>query len=301
MSTPPWEQQGPAQAIYDKYINRVMLRDTWVSDVRKAWGNPDHPGLTDYPDVKITQQTVGTQQATVLTPKNPSKDAVLYLHGGGWMTGLSGKHLSFVKHLADNTQTPIYALDYRLAPEHPYPAALNDTLAALHSLQQEPFTSIHLLGDSSGANLAAAACHYTHDHNLKKPDRLLALSPMMDMHMERYPSLARLGVGNPLADMSIIAFQRFCYVPDATLWTSPYVSPLYGALNMLPRTLVISGDDDPLCDDNLAFVKACQRAGTKIQSEHFKNMPHSFFTHADAVPQQAAHAIKIMTEFITKV
>lgn len=295
----PWQSNGPAQAVYDKYLKNQSLRDQWVAQVRQAWGSPDHPGLTKFPEVSLSEQLLGDRTATVFTPPQANVGAFLYLHGGGWMTPLAGKHLAFAKALAARSGLTVYALDYRLAPEHPFPAAFEDCVAAYKALREQGIAKVVIGGDSSGGNLAAAVCHYCSEENYQKPDKLLALCPMMDFFMEQYPSLLEFGVGNPLADMSIIAFQRFCYLPNQADWRSPYASPVNGSLKKLPETLVLIAGEDPLRDDNLAFVAACKKAGAEIIVELFPGMPHSFFNHADVLPKQCEQAMKKVLNFLS--
>lgn len=298
MTLPVWLQGGPAQAVYDKYLDKPLLRDLYVQQVRDAWCQPGHPCLALYCHVAMQDSSFGSVPCVAFTCSDVVDGrAVLYLHGGSWMTGLSGKHKAWAKRLCAELNVNVYALDYRLAPEYPFPAALEDCAEALARLQSQ-YREVIVLGDSAGGNLAAALCHYCSDQNKRLPEAIVPLCPMMDMHMERYASVIEYGIANPLADMSLLAFQRFCYVPDSSLWRSAYVSPIYGDLAVLPKTLLISAGHDALRDDNLAFADACLQAGVDIDSYCFDAMPHSFFTHPNELPDQSKQVVDLIGQWL---
>ncbi len=88
---------------------------------------------------------------------------------------------------------------------------------------------------------------------------MLVLSPATEMDFEKYEAFERLGRGNPLADASVLVFERPCYLPRRADWENPYASPMLGRLNGLPPVFVLAGGQDPLHEGNLAFAKRCQQ------------------------------------------
>ena len=304
-----WLSHQDAAPIYQKYEAHPLLRDTFVAQIRQAWGNPYHPLLTSYLDVERQDQHITYPgharpiKATVLTPKKclPHR-TFIYLHGGSWMAGLSGKHLAWAMDIAQRAQITVVAVEYCLAPEFPFPEGLLDCVAVYqHYRTHKPNHTIFVGGDSAGGNLGAALCCYAADHNLPMPDGLLALSPMMDLHMEKYPSVAHYGVGNPVADMSLLYFQRSCYLPDPQQWQNPYASPLYGDLTTFPPTLVVCGTADALYDDNRAFMDRCRQAEVTLHTHIAKDMPHSFFTQMEVIPKIAGQANNKIATFLQEV
>lgn len=294
-----WEKDGPAKQVYEKYSKHQLLRDQWVTEVREAWGGSGHPGLALYPEVSQQTVSLGDCSAINFQIDDRQNSALLYLHGGSWMTPLAGKHLACAKRIAAEAKVSVFALDYRLAPEHPFPAAFEDCVQAYQALREKGYDRVLIGGDSAGGNLATAVCHYCASQGLVKPEQLILLSPMMDLFMEKYPSLVEFGVGNPVADMSVVTFQRFCYAPDQKDWLSPYASPLYGDLAQLPPLLLVVGGEDPLRDDNLAFAEACKKAGAAIELSFFERMPHSFFNHIVELPDECDKAFQAIAKFIS--
>lgn len=303
MTGKPWENPGPAQAFYEHYRTHVPLRDQWVAMVRKLWGAPEHPGLELYPEIGISDVTLPATidqnvRAIVYSPAQPTDDVFVYLHGGSWMTTLGGKYRAWAKYIAAQANCTVLAVDYRLAPEHPFPCALHDTVTALQYAYDHFTGQVMIGGDSAGGNLGGGAIHYCLQHNIRVPDKLLALCPMMDMHLEKYPSNAKFGIGNPFGDQSLLAFQRYCYVPYQKDWHDPCVSPLYGELDQFPYTLMVIAADDPLYDDNMAFLNKLKSSGVKHQVEIYEQMPHTFYMRSDLIPEQAEQANQDILKFI---
>ena len=152
---------------------------------------------------------------------------VLYLHGGGWVLGSVDSCDAFCAALARQTRVRVVSVDYRLAPERPFPAAREDALAAVAHLRARPTGALVLAGDSAGGNLAlsiADAC---------RPDGLLLFYPVVDATADNRPSWQRYAKGYGLDADLMVAFNE-AYAPEALRRTSPLLSPLR-ALDALPR------------------------------------------------------------------
>lgn len=302
---PVWLQPGPAENYYQRYINEKPLRQTWVEMIRSRWGNPIHPGLSLFPEV---QQTTFVVPATIdvavpvvqfTPPDSPdNQDIFIYIHGGGWVIPASGKHLAWAKKIAHLSAMTVLSVDYRLIPEHPFPTALHDCITVYQYARTQTSGRVLVGGDSAGGNLAAALALYCADQTIQRPDKVLCLSSFSDFHFENYPSMLKLGIGNPYIDMSVIAFIRAMYVPETADWTNPYVSPIFGKLTCLPPTCVVVGLDDPLRDDNLLFAQKLQEAQVDVTLLTFEGMPHSFFTYPDVLPEPAEKANQAIVQFM---
>jgi acetyl esterase len=290
---------GGAEAIYAKFRGVPTLRDQWVRMVRESWGNSSHPELALFSDVAREQHTVGQAiPVTVFRPPAASRDAFLYLHGGGWMAPISGKHLAWAKRLASLTGQSVHCVDYSLAPEKPFPRALEDCLACFRALRAEVRGQVAIGGDSSGGNLALAVALLCADSGVTRPDKVLALSPATDMHFEKYAAFDRLGRGNPIADVSILAFQRSCYLPRLADWDNPCASPMLGRLAGLPPVFVLAGGQDPLHEDNLAFAAKCRDARVATTLYFKADLPHAFHTHHDVLGAEADAANAAIAAFL---
>jgi acetyl esterase/lipase len=113
---------------------------------------------------------------------------------------------------------------------------------------------------------------------------VLALSPVTDMHFEKYGAFERRGRGNPLADASVVIFERACYLPRWADWENPYASPMLGPLTDLPP--------------NLAFAERCQQAGVPTTLYFRPDMPHAFHTHHDVLGAEAGAANTAIVPFL---
>jgi acetyl esterase len=216
---------------------------------------------------------------------------VLFFHGGGWVMGNLSTHDGLCRRLAALTGLPVVAVDYRLAPEHPYPAAIEDSRAALHWLFTAGqdhglnMTKAVLVGDSAGGQLAAVLAI----ENAKRADPLpiaaqVLMYPMVDLTMSA-PSYARVTEGFPLVADTIAWFADH-YLPEGTDRTRPDISPALAELPAgLPPAYVITVDNDPLVDEGAGFAAAMAQAGTEVLYRHLPGYAHGLFTSAGRIPR----------------
>jgi acetyl esterase len=299
-----WEEPGPAQAIYAKFAGNAGFRDQWVADLRKSWGNPHHADLALFPEVREEPRTYpgadgGIFTGITLRPPEPNGHEFVYLHGGGWVSPLSGKHRAWARRISALSGQTVHCIEYRLAPEHPFPIPFEDCLCAYTQHRAESQGRIAIGGDSAGGNLGLAVALHCAADGKAGPDAVLALSPVTDFYFENYEAIERLGVGNPLADMSLLAFERFCYLPHRPDWDNPLASPMLGKLETLPNLFVLAGGHDPLHEENLKFARMCEAAGVPTTVHFDPDMPHSFHTHHDVVPGHADAANQAIVRFLT--
>ncbi len=304
-SNPVWLQKGPAEKYYQRHLEQKTLRNAWVEMIRERWGNPSNAGLDLFSDIlredKIISKTIDCDvRITQFTPPSPCEDIFIYIHGGGWVIPASGKHLAWAKRISHMSNMMVMSVDYRLSPEHAFPAALNDCITAYQYARTQTKGRVIVGGDSAGGNMAAAIALYCADHNIPMPDKVVCLSTYCDHHFENYPSMHELGIGNPYVEMSVIGFIRAFYVPNPSDWKNPYASPIYGKLNVMPPTCVVVGMDDPLRDDNLAFAHKLKEAGVDVTLLKFDKMPHSFFTYPELMPNECKQANQGVIEFMLK-
>ena len=214
---------------------------------------------------------------------------VLFFHGGGWVMGSLSTHDGLCRRLAALTGLPVVAVDYRLAPEHPYPAAIEDSRAALdwlftagdvHGLD---VTSAVLVGDSAGGQLAAVlAIENAKSAHPRPVAAQVLIYPMVDLTMSA-PSYARVTEGFPLV-ADTIAWFADQYLPDGTDRTHPDISPALAELpSGLPPAYVITVDNDPLVDEGADYAAALARAGTEVQYQHLPGYAHGLLTSAGRI------------------
>jgi len=209
--------------------------------------------------------------------------AIVYLHGGGWVTGDLDTHDGTCRLLANVTGCVVVAVDYRLAPEHPFPAAVDDALAAylwVHEhaaeLSIEP-GRVGVMGDSAGGNLSAVLALEARRLNVTPPVAQGLVYPAVDLEM-RAPSHHTVGTGFGL-DRPAIEWFRSQYVPSLKDRRSPRVSPLHaGDLSGLAPALVVTAGFDPLRDEGREYADALAAAGVAVRYRCYDDMIHGFFS-----------------------
>ena len=208
--------------------------------------------------------------------------AVVYLHGGGWVCG-SVRGMDVPCHnLATDTASVVVSVDYRLAPEHPYPAAVEDSVAAYRwvhgaagSLGIRP-DRIAVMGDSAGGNLAAIVAQQLRGADVDPPVAQGLVYPVTDM-LQSSASYRSVGTGFVLEASTMEWFRRL-YVPDPSHWTSPLASPLAAVdLADLPPALVATAGFDPLRDEGIAYAEALRAAGNQVIEIHEPDLIHGYY------------------------
>jgi acetyl esterase len=243
--------------------------------------------------------------ALLISPPAPDA-AMLFLHGGGWVIG-SFKDLDAVcRYLALAGNYAILVPDYRLAPEHPYPAALADSHASLSWLSEhcaELFGArlpLIVGGASARGNLAAAlAQERRRDLNIKLAAQLL-IYPVLDADFET-PSYRRYAE-DAFLDRKTMRWFWDQYVPNLELRAQPSVSPLRQPdLSGLPPAVIVAAERDPVCSEAEAYAAALESAGVPVASRTFAHVPHGFFTMVnqfDEAKLAISFAVKHLARFI---
>lgn len=233
-------------------------------------------------------------RALLFAPEGESptpRPLVLYLHGGGWVIMSPDSHAKLTKQLCVGADAIVVSLDYRMSPEHPFPAPLDDCVAAWRWLRDhagelgaDP-ARMALAGDSAGGNLTATTTLRLLANGEVPPRANLMLCPVTDVHFAT-DSYRAFAPDDPVLDAAIMEFFRDSYV-SREQWDDPFVSPLRANLEGFPPTCVLAAGIDPLCDDGTRFVDALRAAGAEATLHRYEGMPHVFmlFPGIDAGPQ----------------
>ncbi|MGI9233001.1 MAG: alpha/beta hydrolase [Woeseiaceae bacterium] len=224
-------------------------------------------------DVLIDDYTLAGRPARKYFTEGVREDATsLYLHGGGYTVCSLDSHQSFMAHLAIACETAVNGLDYRLAPENPYPAALDDAVAAYKEMTA--YTAgdkIMIAGDSAGGGLALACVLRIKDEGLPMPGCVALLSPVTD----------QTGSGKSLGAA------RDEFMKGAALYAGDFpldtigISPLFGDMSGLPPMLIQVASDEALLDDSTRLEKRASEAGVAVELQMIDDALHVYqiFTH----------------------
>lgn len=245
----------------------------------------------------ITHTALGSVPAERLTRplSNPDR-VVFFLHGGGYIAGGPRLYRQVTWRLADAARAAVISVDYALAPEHPFPAAVDDAFAAWRALLAEGLDPRRcaILGDSAGGGLALSLALRLRDEGIPLPAAVVAISPWTDLAITG-PS-AQAGASDPMMDASALGPMAAEYLAGADP-RDPYASPLYGDLHGLPPILIQVGDDEILRDDATRMAEKLEKAGCPVTLEIWPRMPHVWHAFAPIMPE-ARRAISRIGEFV---
>jgi len=251
--------------------------DTNVIEVDKVIPGPDG----DLPVRIYTPSTSGDRMP-----------AIIYFHGGGFVLGNLDSHGHVCRELSAQVGATVISVDYRLAPEHPFPAAINDAYSALcwvaecaKELKIDE-TKISIAGDSAGANLAAVSAMRARDENGPKINFQLLIYPPADLSRES-ESRKDNAEGYFLTSEMLAWFYKF-YLPAGVASDHPWVSLSYAEnLTNLPPTLVITAEYDPLRDEGETLASQLKQAGVDVELVRFDGAIHGFFGPATSIGRTA--------------
>jgi acetyl esterase len=270
----PNDDVGEARAFHERTTPIVSGPG---EDVLRAWVD-SAPGPAGPIEVRCYQPV-----------ENPA-GALLYLHGGGWVIGTAQSFDPFSRALANATGWIVATADYRLAPEHPFPAPLEDAWAALQWLGGTGWAPRHGVGgDSAGGNLAIVAARRARDAGAPHLDGLVLLNPVTDPGMDS-ESYRELGDGSYGLSAEAMAWfwEQYLQGHDRE---DPEVAPIrWTDLAGMPRTLILTASHDPLRDEGEDFGHRLAAAGVGVQVERMQGVLHGFGRQL-AVTPVARHAL----------
>ena len=235
--------------------------------------------------------------APVAEPKG--LPVVLHFHGGGYVFMSPDAYARPCKELAIAADAIVISLDYRLGPEDPYPAALDDAVAAYRWLRAHAAelggdpARIAVAGESAGGGLAAATVLRSLAEGDAPPNAMAIGCAWLDLTMSSESSRA-LGPDDPILDDAGLSYWRSGYASDPSQWLDPLVSPVFGDVGGFPPSCVVVGGLDPLYSEGVEFAEKLRGAGVETELHDYDGMPHIFWclpplaTLTDAVPRMAA-------------
>lgn len=227
---------------------------------------------------------------------------LLYLHGGSWMSGSPDGYRPLAGRLARATGYSVFVADYRLAPEHPFPAGLEDCVRACQWIREQgprgasKAREVVIGGDSAGGNLVLSTCLKLKDAGDELPGAVIVLSPATDLTWAS-PSLRTAAEVDPILRPDRLSLVSEAYVQGAASMEHPYVSPVFGDFSGLERMLIQVGDREVLLDDARRLEDTAKSQGVTVDLQIYEGMPHVFQLFAPTVAA-AADAIARIGDFV---
>jgi acetyl esterase/lipase len=262
---------------------RLMLRSPLRHDVdipalRRRYEDIDarHIPVDDWV-VRQPLHCDGVPAQWVSVPETRPERVVLYLHGGSFAYRFPNAHAGFAARLCRRLEARALIPDYRLAPEHPFPAAPDDCLAAYRWLLASGVAPDHVVvvGDSAGGNLALVTMQRALTAGDPLPACAVLLSPGVDCTLAS-PSMVDNAEHDPMLRLNNLLVLRNHYVPASHLVTHPHVSPLFGEFVGLPPLLLQVGSTEILRDEAIRAAQKARAAGVDVELELWPDMPHVF-------------------------
>jgi monoterpene epsilon-lactone hydrolase len=226
-------------------------------------------------------------------PPAPGR-VLLYLHGGGYSAGSIASHRNLVGHLAKAAGVRGLSVEYRLAPEHPFPAGLDDAVTAFSWLLTEGYEPHHIGigGDSAGGGLALATALALRQRGLPVPGGLVLLSPWTDLASTGDSITSNVGKDLLLRRIEGDNPQISWYTGTHEV-TNPLISPLYADFGDFPAMIVHVGGDELLRDDSVRLAERASAAGCEVAIEVWPGMQHVFQIAAGHVPESDSSVAKL--------
>jgi monoterpene epsilon-lactone hydrolase len=234
-------------------------------------------------------------------PATPRDGAILYVHGGGYLGGSPNGHRKLTAHIAKAAELPAFSLDYRLAPENPYPAALEDVLAAFEWIMASgvPAERIAVVGDSAGGALVTGLALHRKDAGLSLPGAIVTMSPFYDIEVKGKSFHEENKGKDPLADPTAVqGLYDLVFGAGVTL-ENPYLNAMASDPTGLPPVYIAMGGLENLRSGGEDFAELARSRGVEVQYEEYEDQQHVFQVLAGVNPD-ADRSIQNMGAFIQR-
>lgn len=249
------------------------------------------------PGVEVTQLTVGGRPAERSVPVViDGPGTVLYLHGGGYVSGSLDTHRGLAGRLALAAQRPVVSLDYRLAPEHPFPAGLHDAVAAVRDLQADG--PVAVAGDSAGGGLTMAVLLTLRDEGGEQPVAGLCISPWVDLTHSGDSHVSRAETDPMLSTETLVDMaQHYLQGEDAS---HPLASPMGADLAGLPPLRIDVGDAEVLLDDSVVLAERVQAASGDAELVVWPELFHVFPGFPAEIIPESDECLEVCGRFLAR-
>lgn len=230
---------------------------------------------------------------------HPKDKCILYIHGGGFVTGSTKTVRPLTGELSKRTGINLYSIRYRLAPEHPFPAAPEDCFRAYHALEKKyGGENIAVMGESAGATLVLATVLRAKDEKTALPSCTVLIAPAVQFDQEFPSHKANLATDCMVSNLSEEVRATYLITEDPQVLRNPYAAPYYGNYEGFPPSFIIASDSEVLRDDSVFLDKKMRQAGVDSRLCLYHNMMH-IFPVAPSLPESKS-AIREIAEFVGK-
>lgn len=280
-----------------KTLLKPALKPSVSVATQRLWAEITTRTLLVPSNVNFERSHLGNVPVEKVQPASVKQDAanaVLFLHGGAFLIGSPRSSRSITGRIAKFTGITTYVADYRLAPEHPFPAALDDALVCYRVLLQQGITPdrIALAGDSAGAGLALSLCLRLRDQGLKQPACLALISPWVDLTNSKLAAVA----DDVLLSEEWLHQGALAYLSGKTA-TDPLSSPIHADLSGLPPTLIHAASEEILLNDSRRIAQRLAEARVTVSLRQFPHLWHDFQLFAGLI-SEATQSLKELAEFV---
>ncbi|HCZ17691.1 MAG TPA: alpha/beta hydrolase [Candidatus Accumulibacter sp.] len=298
---PSWRTRA-LNALLRLTARRRVTRETDVAALRRDYEEIDARYIQLAPDVLRTPVDCGGVPAEwIALPESRDERVILYLHGGSFAFRFPNAHAALVSRLCRRLGARALIPDYRLAPEHPFPAAPDDchrTYQALMAQGVRP-RNIVIAGDSAGGNLALVTIHRARFAGEPLPSCAVLLSPALDCTLTS-PSMADYDGLDPVLHLRTLLVLRRCYVQSPHQYIDPEVSPLFADFRGFPPLFLQAGSSEMLRDEAVRAADRAHAAGVDVELEIWPEVPHAFqiaqfLPEASLAIEHIAHFVQMRT------
>ncbi len=287
------------QARFWKYILRRKFKKSSLTPAQlraQSAKNAVYPGRKPA-GLAVERVDIGIPAAWIRPLGADAKKVIVHLHGGGFVTGSADSYLTMCIPMAETLKTNILLPEYRLAPEHPFPAALNDVVAVFQWLIESGFHArdIVISGDSAGGGLALALVQKLRDAGEELPPAIVCMSPWLDLTLSG-SSHAENSETDPLLRTETLKAWAELYAAGENQ-ANPLISPLFADFSGFPPILIQAGSDEILLSDALEFAAKARAQGANLTLKVWDGMWHVWHVLGVLVPESAL-AFEEIGEFL---
>lgn len=291
-------QSLAVKAVINSFRKSLFVHKTESNTVRVGFERASH--ITKFPRfvTKEIVQYAGLNAAWFIPDNYGKSKTILYLHGGGYVMGSVNTHRALIGRIARASGYKALAVDYRKAPENPYPAAVEDAVNTYKQMVRDGYENIFLMGDSAGGGLVLALLQIIRKEKLQKSAGCVLLSPWTDLTLSGDSMQTKKDV-DPMAQPHLVEIFAKRYYADNDP-KNPLISPLFADLKGFPPTYIQVGDNETLLDDSTRIARKMNDSGVKVKLDIFPKMMHVWQYFGGILPE-ANKAIDQIGEFVKSI